>query len=280
MGAVTRLNALPDNHVDGVLAEHFDHLVNRSAVPQIGISHTERFQEPPHIGRCHGLGRIGRLQAIDHLGGTSLPFSRVAMNLGQLPVLVAQCGEQGRVGFPASVQRCREFITLGHRDAGMDGGKDCRARLLVQPVAKTVEARACLGPEPQPISGRRRERHRPKARDMALAHPGAAACGLDDADVQPMADLSEAGEHCSGIIDRTTLRCHGKEATTGDHGMAAGINWQKEAEMDPTIQQMLEEGVPMTRDNYIEAYFEGEVPEDFDEADLPAAFHLFNQRHA
>jgi len=50
--------------------------------------------------------------------------------------------------------------------------------------------------------------------------------------------------------------------------------------MDPTIQQMLEEGVPMTRENYIEAYFEGEVPEDFDEADLPATFQLFNQRNA
>jgi len=62
--------------------------------------------------------------------------------------------------------------------------------------------------------------------------------------------------------------------------MADGINWQKQAEMDPTIQQMLEEGVPMTRENYIEAYFEGEVPEDFDEADLPATFQLFNQRNA
>jgi len=59
--------------------------------------------------------------------------------------------------------------------------------------------------------------------------------------------------------------------------MADGINWQKQAEMDPTIQQMLEEGVPMTRANYLDAYFNGEVPEDIDETDLPAVFQLFKQ---
>jgi len=62
--------------------------------------------------------------------------------------------------------------------------------------------------------------------------------------------------------------------------MADAINWQKHAEMDPTIQQMLEEGVPMTRENYLDAYFNGEVPEDFEEADLPGAFQLFSQRDA
>jgi len=66
----------------------------------------------------------------------------------------------------------------------------------------------------------------------------------------------------------------------GDDVMAAGINWQKQAEMDPTIQQMLEEGVPMTRENYLDAYFNGEVPEDIEDADLPAVFQLFNQRDA
>jgi len=38
--------------------------------------------------------------------------------------------------------------------------------------------------------------------------------------------------------------------------------------------------VPMTRENYLDAYFKGEVPEDIEEADLPAAFQLFNQRNA
>jgi hypothetical protein len=59
--------------------------------------------------------------------------------------------------------------------------------------------------------------------------------------------------------------------------VADKINWQKQAEMDPTIEQMLEEGLQMTRENYLDLYFNGEVPEDFEEADLPAVFQLFNQ---
>ena len=41
---------------------------------------------------------------------------------------------------------------------------------------------------------------------MALADLGAGASGLDQADIQPVADLSETGEHCSGIVGPAALR--------------------------------------------------------------------------
>jgi hypothetical protein len=38
---------------------------------------------------------------------------------------------------------------------------------------------------------------------------------------------------------------------------------------------MLEAGVEMTRENYLDAYFDREVPEDLEELDLPGVFQRF-----
>jgi hypothetical protein len=47
--------------------------------------------------------------------------------------------------------------------------------------------------------------------------------------------------------------------------MAENVNWEAEAEMDPTIRTMLRAGVPMTRENYLNAAFGTEIPDPLEE---------------
>jgi len=77
----------------------------------------------------------------------------------------------------------------------MDGAHNCPARRIVHPVAERPEALLSLDPEPDPIGGRGRERHRAEAGNVVLADLGASTRSLDDADIQPIAGLSEPGEH-------------------------------------------------------------------------------------
>lgn len=42
-------------------------------------------------------------------------------------------------------------------------------------------------------------------------------------------------------------------------------DWNALAEMNPTVKSMLAAGVPMTRENYLDAHFNGDVPEEWNE---------------
>ena len=55
-------------------------------------------------------------------------------------------------------------------------------------------------------------------------------------------------------------------------------DWNALAEMNPTVKSMLAAGVPMTQENYLDARFNGDVPEEWNEEaqmGLPPALQNF-----
>ena len=86
------------------------------------------------------------------------------------------------------------------------------------PVAELGEPLLDLAPEHQPVGDRRRHRDRAEPGDVLLADLAGDPAGLDEADLQAVTGLAEAGEHRSGRLGTARRRGKRKCATTAGGG--------------------------------------------------------------
>jgi hypothetical protein len=55
------------------------------------------------------------------------------------------------------------------------------------------------------------------------------------------------------------------------------VNWESQAEMSPTTRATLDAGVPMKREKFRDAYFEGQPAQDIEEMDPLGVIQLLDQ---